>query len=176
MKVKALVVEMGALRLVGIRRDGGQAGDQMDGLPQYVADRRIFRFFVEAVHGEYASGHLIHDAGRRVRHDHVAGERRRKFPEPSQQLRVVFQLALVRKLAEQQQVTRLLVAEALFADGRVHQIFHVDSSVIEFARNRDFLFVFVDIVASDIGYMGQSHLYAGAVFISEAHFYIMSVV
>ncbi len=175
-EVKTLILEMRALRLIGICSDRGQTGNQVDRLTEHVADGSVFRFFVEAVHGENAPGHLIHDAGRRIRHDHVAGERRRKFPELSQQLRVVFQLALVRKFAEQQQIAGLLVAEALFPDGRVHQVFHVDSSVVELARNRDFLFIFVDIVASDVGYVGQSHLYAGAVFVSEAHFYVISVV
>ena len=168
MEEHALLVVYPALELVGVHHDGGQPGDQVDGLLHQVFQAQVLGALVVAVEREHAAGHLIHNVGTGRAQQHVLDEMLGQIVVLGDDLLEFFQLALFRQAAEQKQPADLLEDEAVVLVGLPHQLVQVHAPVDQAARGGNNLARRALFVAHNITDVGQARQHAGAVRVAQA--------
>ena len=164
----ALLVVHPALELVGVHHDGGQPGDQVDGLLHQVFQAQVLGALVIAVEREHAAGHLIHNIGAGRAQQHVLDEVLGQVVVLGDDLLELLQLALFGQAAEQKQPADLLKNEAVVLVGLPHQLVQIHAPVDQPARSGDDLARRALFVAHNITDVGQARQNTGTVRVAQA--------
>ena len=165
------------LRLEGVGRNRRDGADEVDGLLQALLDGEVvgISLGIERVGEQDGARDGVHEVLRRVMHDRVFLEPVRKLAVGAEHVLPLDQLPRVGKFAEEQQVGRLLVAEAVFAPVGGDDVLDVDAAIVELTRD-GLLFAFRDHVAMDVADGGQSHENARAIAIAKATLHIIFLI
>ena len=157
-------------RAVGLVAVDGQlrrVRNQLQTLAQGVRQADVIGGVIVAVERQNGAGERVHHVAGRDLHDDVAHEAARQAAVIVQQTAELLELCRGRQFAEEQQVNRLLKAEALVPERAIHQLAHVVPAVVQHALTGDGV-VAVNGVALDLGDASQARQHAAAVGIAQA--------
>ena len=163
----ALVVVDTPLDLPGVHHDGGQPGDEADGLLQQVLQAQVLGVLVVAVHGQHATGQLVHDVGAGGLHDHVLGKAVGQGAVAVQDLAELLQFRRGGQGAEEQQPDDPFEHKAVLLIGLLRQLLHVDAPVDELAGDGHHRAVLGLVVAHNVADVGEPRQHAGAVGVAQ---------
>ena len=166
-EVKAVLVEIMPLGGVGVGHDGGRPGHHAEGFEELVFQTSVLRLAVVGVEGQDAAGQLVHDVLVGGAEDHVLGEITGQLAPPGHEDLEILQLGERGQLAEEEEVHRLLKAEAVLPDTALNQILDADAPVEEPPLPGN-LFPVLQVVAVHVADAGDSGDDAGSVGIPEA--------
>ena len=167
-EIHAVAVVDAALDLVGVHHHGGQLGDQVDALAQDVGQAGILSMLIVAVHGQYASRHLVHQVGRRRVQDHVVRKAAGQLAVVLQQFAELGILVPRGQRAEQQQPDDFLKHKAVAGVGLGGQGVQIDAAVDQAAGNGHNGAVFLFIITDNAGHIGDTGQHTGAVQVAQA--------
>ncbi len=173
-EVHAFFVEMPALDLIGVRHDGGQAGNELDGLAHVVFQRRVVRVVIVGIQGQNRARELVHHVPRRRLDDHVLRKIFGQLAVAVQHLAEPVQLAARGLLPEKQQPGDFLVPEAVLSDTSVHDVVQVDAAVGQLALVRDTLAVGNQIPVH-VADQRQTRQHTGPVGVPKAALHVVKV-
>ena len=165
------------LRLEGVGRDRRDGANEIDGLLQTLLDGEVvgIPLGIERVCEKDGARDGVHEVLRRVVHDGVFLEPVRKLAVGAEHVLPLDQLPHVGKPSEEQQIGRLLVAEAVLALVGPHDVPHIDAAIVELARD-GLLLAFGDHIAMDVSDGGQPHENACAVAVAKATLHIIFLI
>ena len=146
--------------------DGGRPGNHAEGLEQLVFQGGVLRLAVVGVEGQDAAGELVHDVFVGGAEDHILREVAGELAPPGHEEVEVLQLGGRGQLAEEEEVDRLLEAEAVLLDALLNQVLNADAPVEESALPGN-LFPVHQIVAVHVADAGDSGDDAGSVGIPQ---------
>ena len=160
--VHIFIVIVGVVSVNGQQRE---LGNQLDALPEGIADAGVDGAFVIGRQGENAPGHGVHDVLAGGFHDDVPGEVGGKGSALAQQCPEFLRGGAVRQLPHKQKVGDFLVAKLRFPEG-ADQVFHPVAPVPELTVAGKFFSVH-DFGGRDLGNVRQPGEYAVAVFVPK---------
>ena len=167
MNVEGTPVEDVMLHRVGVRHDGGEAPDELDGLAHHVFHGGVVGVVVVGVEHQNAALQLIHDVLGGCFQDHILKKAVGQGAGRGQNGVEVLKLVLGGELAEQQEIGHLFIAEGAQTAVHVQDLVDVDAPVIEPARNGNLLIV-PEVVALYAAHPGDAGHDAGAVRVPQA--------
>jgi hypothetical protein len=165
-EIQTFVVKIVALYGKRVGHNGGHPGDELEGMEQLVLQGGVFRVVVVGIKGQDAPGQLVHNVLAGGLEDHVLGEVVGQGAVLGQNAAKSPQFLPLGQLPEQQQIGRLLKAEAVIGAEAGDDITDFDAPVKELALHGDLLAV-LHIVAPDVADLGHSRHHAGAVGVAQ---------
>ena len=174
-QVEGLLVVIVPLGGEGVGHDDWEAGNELQRLEHLHRQGVVVRVGIVGVQRQHRPGQLVHHVVAGRLEDHVLGEVGGQLPEEGQDLAELLQRRRRGQGAEQQQIGRLLIAEAMLVGKAVDQILHVDAPVDQLAGHGDLLTVLHDVAphVADLGHAGHD---AGAVGIAQAPLHVVPLV
>ena len=163
--VHIFIVVVGMVSVNGQQRE---FGDQLDALPEGIADAGVDGALVVGRQRQNAPGHGVHDVLAGGFHDDVPGEVGGERPALTQQPPEFFRGGAVRHLSHEQKIGDLFVAKLRFPKA-ADQVFHPVAPVPELAVAGN-LFAVHNFGGRDLGNVRQSGENAVAVFVPKPLF------
>ena len=153
---EGLVIEMLALDLVGIDHQDRHPRDQGDGRPHLGLEGSVLAVvLVVGIQREHGACELVHDVVGRRLHHHIHHEAGRKWAVHGEIVVEGLELVGCRELAEEQQIDRLLIAEAAVLLRALDEVADVVAAVDQLAGDRLHL-ALIDHIAVDVTDVGDA--------------------
>ena len=164
--VQAFAVNIVALGGVGVGHNGGETGDQLDGLYEHVLQTGVVGILVIGVQRQHAAGQLVHHIGAGILEDNILGKSLGQGPGAGEHGGKLPNLRLVGQIAHQQQKGDLLIAKGAICYMGLDNIFHIDAAIVQTTLRRDDLTV-LDIVTDHTADLCHAGHDAGAVAVAQ---------
>ena len=136
--------------------------NELQTLTQYIWYRSVVRSIVIGIQGQHTAGKGVHHVRARRVHNNSAHNARWQSTVVCKQFLKMFELFMVRQVAEQQEIGGLFKAKPFFADKPPYNLFNVYAALIQFAFAGN-LFAVYNFVGNNIGNFSQTGQYAVAV-------------
>ncbi len=130
------IVEVTALRLIGVGNDNREFCDQVDGLPHDIFQTGVIRIGIIGIQSERRYGQLVHNINAGGAHNHVLGEAVRQGAFLREQARKGIELLLIGQAAGEQQIRSFRKTEPVLRVKAVEQIVQIVTAINQTALNR----------------------------------------
>ena len=174
-EIHALVVILTSLDLISIDHNGGDSGDELDGLAYYVCYGGVVGVHVIGIKSQHRAGKLVHDVGRGRLYYHVLGKIFGQLSAFAEDFSESVKLFPCGQLAEKQQPGNLLKAEMARGGAALDNLGNVDSPIGKLALVGNTRPV-GKIISVDVAYAGQTRHNARAVGIAKPSFDVIGLI